>query len=92
MNNGKQNKNQSKEITGLHILTLDMVEYYFLLKATKEKKLNRILTEKEAIELLMTVKKKENFTSIYVEGKKENVRAVLGEHFDIMNPKKREDK
>ncbi len=77
-----------KEITGLHVLTLDMLEDFFLLKAVKEKKLGRALTEKEAMESLLTIKEKEKFSSIYIEGKKENIRALLGEHFNVINPRK----
>ena len=92
MHSGKKDKKISKEFTGLHVINLDILEDFYLNKAAKEQKIGRVLTEKEAIDLLMELKKVEKFESIYVEGKKENVRAILGEHFNTFSPKKREEK
>jgi len=83
-----------KEMTGIWIFPdADILEDFFLKKSIKEKKLGRTLTDSEATDLLIEFKKSDEISGFFVEGKKDNVAAVLTEHFNckVIKAKKRED-
>lgn len=85
-------KNESRDITGLWVFQdADALEDFFLAKAVKEQKLGRVLTEVETHEMLREFRNDGKIGGFEVEGKKENIKAILSEHFNTVTPKKREE-
>lgn len=82
-----------KEITGLWIADCGTMLEFFELKVTVEAKLGRVLTGNEAHDLMVNYQKdKPEIDKIILNKNKGDVKAILSEHFDMLDLSKKRGK
>ena len=70
----------------------DFIEY-FEMKAKLEEKLGRVLTNNEAHDLMVQFQKdRQHIEKLIVNKNKDDLKAILSEHFVVYDPTKRKDK
>jgi hypothetical protein len=86
-------ENKKKSITGLWMGFAEDFLDYFEMKAKLEEKLGRVLTDNEAHDLMVEFQKDRQYIEkIILDKDKEDLKAILSEHFIVYDPTKRKDK